>query len=134
MIAKELGYTPARISQIINSDHGQALVSRATERMRQRFEEEIEGHLVTLAHESVLRLKSTIEFDDFALGSDAKKHQDNVALQILKGAGFLGSKSNDESKSTQLTDALAGRLIDALEATKKVDEIHDAEYEVVSDE
>jgi hypothetical protein len=123
-IAEHFRITPERVSQVLNDPHAKAMIRTLQARMQERLADDIEGSLMELAKISVDRVGETIRFEDFSLGSDAKKHQDNLSMTLLKGVGFLpGPQEGKESARPPLNEALAERLIGALEKTNSADEM-----------
>lgn len=123
-IALIVDRTPERVSQVLNSDRAKEIIQRVRLNMRERMREEIETRLVVLAEESVGRLEETVEAE-FLLGSKAKEHQDSVAIQVLKGTGFLSKdfSADGETKRPPLNNQQAERLIHALEKANRAEEI-----------
>ena len=126
-IAERFGMTPVRVSQILNDPHAKAIVRATNLKLREKIAEDIHGKLLELSKTSVDRISETLEHTDFVLGSDAKKHQDNLGLQLLKGVGFLpGARdAEDENKGpTGLPVALAERLTAALERSNEAERLN----------
>lgn len=140
-LAKQHNYTEVRISQILN-DPQAAVIRRDIEKsLRRKMEEDIENKLVILAEKSVRRLDETLA-TDFTPGSKAKNQQDNVAVSVLKGTGFLSKdfSRNESSDRPPLNERLAERLVTALEESNtareqqvEVENAIDTEYEVVGE-
>ncbi len=134
-IAEVTGYTPARILQI-RADPQAILIQEAViARMRAKMMEDIENGLVILADHAVKRIAETITFTDFVPGSDAKKHQDNLSLGLLKGVGLLGSNGQNGAKGdtpeSPLNEALSNRIVTALEESNKAAKIRQEERNIV---
>lgn len=135
-VAKKTKYTPIRISQILSDPQARRIVNDVIIRIRNKMEEDVENHLALLVEHAVKRLATTIKFEDFVLGSDAKKHQDNLCLAFLKGVGILTGASQNgdgEVQEPPLNKALSTRLIEALEESNKADEIRRKEKDAVQD-
>ena len=146
-IAELTKYTPLRVSQIINDPQGQRIVNAVLQRMREKMMGEIEDGILTLTEHAVQRLAETLKYEDFVVGSDAKKHQDTIALGFLKGTKYLGNGGNVNGHGEGRLDApldskLSSRLILALEESNKAEVIRqevkesavDADFEIVETE
>jgi len=132
-VAAQVGYTVQRVRQI-NSDP-QALCIRevAVLRMREKMMDDIEESLLELTDAAVKRIAETLQYEDFIIGSDGKKHQDNLSLGFLK-AGILSGRSDsgkDGSQSPPLNEKLSTRLIEALEESNKADKLYNESKEIV---
>lgn len=138
-IADVVGLTDVRISQVLNDPHAQRLIRQAILNIRRRAEEDIETGLVLMAEKAKDRLRETIDAE-FLLGSKAKKHQDDVALSLLKGTGFLSKDFGGPSTEAgeRLDKALVEKLTDALEKSNRVVEeaqdVVEADFELVEGE
>lgn len=125
-IAEYFGRTQAWVSQILNTRQGKAELEAIRERMVRAFEESVQGRIARILDVGVDKLAVTVD-EDFIPGSDAKKHQDNVILTVLKGTGYLaGEREGDGKKGPEgnLTPRLASRLVAALEKSNEADEIY----------
>ena len=138
-LAKQTGYTEVRISQILNDPQALALQRDVQKSLRLKMEEDIEDKLLVLAEASVRRLDETLS-TEFAPGSKAKNQQDNIAVSVLKGTGFLSKdfSGNEASDRPPLDERLAERLVTALERSNEavahhvnVSTAEEAEYEVI---
>lgn len=119
-IADLTDLTPTRVSQILNDPQGKALVRVAQERLRIRMAEEIEDGLVSLCVKALDNIRETIELEGLAHGSDFKKHQDKLSLEVLKGRGHLSKDTEAQKREQAPLDAmLAGRLVEALEKSNE---------------
>ena len=127
-IAEKMGITPVRVSQILADPQAKQIIRAVQANLRKQMETSVEDRLVLLADESVNRIADTITFRDFPLGSDAKKHQDNIAMGVLKGVGFLpGAKEGEGEPEKKLPQALAERLLLALDASNEASRIQNQE-------
>ncbi len=111
---------------VLLSDQAVAMLTEVVGRMREKMKEDIEGRLIHLVDDAVSRLAETLSYKDFVVGSDGKKHQDNIALGFLKGVGMgiqQGGNGVGEKAQAPLNEVLSERLINALEASNKADEI-----------
>lgn len=140
-LAEKFNLHEVRISQILNSPQAKLIQARTVALVKEIMLESVQDDLASLAVESVRRIGQTLRYEDFVLGTDAKKHQDNLALGVLKGTGFLNGESNedDKKKPAPLTESLMARLTAALEKSNEAAEIQnqaksepiEANYEVV---
>jgi hypothetical protein len=137
-IAEKLGVTPVRVSQVLCDPQAKQIIRGVKNNLRQTLMDSVDDELVLLAEESVKRIGETLRYEDFSLGSDAKKHQDNLAMGVLKGVGFLPGEQEGIGKAVQksLEPALAARLISALEASNEAEQIRQgtAETEIMEAE
>lgn len=128
-IAEYMGIHEMTVSQVLNTDQGKAELEAIQRNLRAGMAESINGRLLTLMDKGVHRLAETIEAE-FVPGSDPKKHQDNVALQLLKGKGHLSGVADDgdgnNAAPTALDRPLAQRLIAALEKSNEAERIYNA--------
>ena len=134
-ISKATGYSKVRVTQILADPQARRIQDAVIERMRARMMEDIEGKLFVLSSEAVERLFETISYKEFVLGSDAKKHQDNLSMTLLKGTGFLSGVSSNGSGIEQepaLTERLSERLVTALEESNKAEELRKKGEEIVA--
>ncbi len=128
----------ARISQIINDPHGQQMIRGMEARLKEKMESEIENGLLSLAEKGVTRLAETLN-EEFAPGGQAKKHQDDVALVLVKN--FIpGEKEARAAKDTPpMSEKLATRFIEAMERSNEArrlnrGEVHSKDGEIVLEE
>ena len=125
-IESKTKYKSARVAQIIADPTARRLIESVVARMRERMIEDIDGGLLDLSIDALKRLAETIKYEEFTPGSEAKKHQDNLSLNLLKGVGFLGNGRNseeDRERESPLNTALSTRLIVALEEANEADSI-----------
>ncbi len=119
-ISRLTGYTEQHVGNIINSSHGKQLIQEHLDRMKELMEHDIEHRMVKLAEQSVERLGETLDIQ-FVPGTDAKKHQDNVALQLTKG--YRGGRGDSEVGDERvLTHGLAKELVSALKKANDAEE------------
>ena len=134
-IAEHTGFTLSRIRQIVADPQARKIVDEFLQHMRAKAFESIEGGLIELTEHAVKRIAQTLTYEDFVLGTDAKKHQDNLSLGLLKGAGFLGVAASNREESgdlrTPLNEALSTRLIEAVEAAQKAEDTWRGKKEIV---
>ncbi len=137
-IAEMVGYTPARVSQILNDPQGRRLVEAHRMRMRERLMEDVESGLAEICVDALENIRRTVELEGLSIGSDFMKHQDKVSLEVLKGSGFLTKdKEMDRGGQTEIPKMLAERIATALEKTAKVaEEIEkqEKEREIIQEE
>ncbi len=126
-IAKECRYSKVRVSQILGDPKAKLVVAETIERLRRKSEEQLEGKIIALSGDALDRLGETIRHEDFLLGSDAKKHQDNLSLGFLRGAGVLNGMENGArdtvEKKAPIDASLSKRLVEALEESNKADKL-----------
>jgi hypothetical protein len=121
-IAQLTDLSAVRVSQILRDPQAKILIKEAQKKFRERLGERIEDGLISLAEKALENLRETIELDGLPHGSDFKKHQDKMSLEVLKGRGFL-SKESDQGASTSdpLPAKLAERLAVAFEKTAEAE-------------
>ena len=137
-IAEAIGMKPVRISQIINDPKGQKLIAEGQKLIRLRMQESISHRVLEMAEIGTRRLMDTFEAE-FPLGTEAKKHQDNKVIDILKGTGFLSTTFQNETDNTgSVTNAVAKSLTDAIhkatQAERYKEDIPTADFEIISDD
>ena len=134
-IREHTGFTLSRISQILSDPQAKKIVDEFLQHMRAKAFENIEGGLIELTEHAVKRIAQTLTYEDFVLGTDAKKHQDNLSLGLLKGLGFLGvgasSREGSEDLRTPLNETNSIRLIEAVEAANKAEDTWRGKKEIV---
>jgi len=137
-IAEMVDFTSQRVSQILNDPQGKRMIREHQERLRERLFGNMEDELVDLCVDAVRNLKDTVSLEGLSVGSDFKKHQDKVSLELLKGNGLLSKDRDiDRRRQAEIPKLLAERIATALEKTAKVaDELEkqekDKEIEVES--
>lgn len=127
-IAKESGYSKVRVSQILGDPKAKLVIAETITRLRKRMEEEVEGEIIALSRDALKRIGETIRHEDFLLGGDAKKHQDTLSLNFLRGAGILNGMENgakDAGEKSPIDPALSKRLVIALEESNKADKLRE---------
>jgi len=123
-IAEYVKITPQRVYQVLQTHQAKALIATHLERVREQFGTEISDKLLNLAKLSVDRIEETLD-QAFIPGTDAKKHQDRVSLDLLKGKGFLNGADPDEVDRTQKVPAsLLDRFTSALEKANEARMLH----------
>jgi len=136
-IAEATGFTVVRVSQIINDPTGQRLIQDGQKRLRLKMHENIGDRVLEMADKGSKKLMETIEAD-FNPGTDAKKHQDNKVIDILKGTGFLSPVFTDDSRDTSaVTNNVAKMLTEAIqkatEAERYKEDIPTVDFEIIQD-
>lgn len=137
-IARELGYSKVRVSQILNDPRSKQIIRAVNERLKKQMKDDVSTDLVKMAEQAKERVKETLA-QEFVPGTDPKHHQDRVSMDVLKGMGFFpGSLKEGDSNEPKLTKSLADRLLNALEATnemeraqKEIEQIEDADFELM---
>ena len=145
-IADYMGITPVRVHQVLQDPQAQAVIRATMSRVRENLSAETADRLLELTEKAVERIAETLDMT-FVPGTDPKKHQDNVSLQLLKGKGFLSDDRGEDGKvKERIPVSLLERFTEALEATNKAKmlngvpedagsdgEIIDADVEIVED-
>jgi hypothetical protein len=121
-IAEMVGYTSARVNQILNDPTGKTKIREAQERLREKLSAQIEDGLVAICVKALSNVRETIELEGLAHGSDFKKHQDKLSLEVLKGRGFL-DKERQAKEAAPLDPILVKRLAEAMEKSNEAAEI-----------
>lgn len=132
-IARHIKKSSVRVSQVLSDPQALRIINEAILGIRDRAMENLRTGIAELAITGLKRMKETIDFPDFVLGSDAKKHQDRLALDLAK---LVYSGREDAVEEVPVLDAaLSERLIKALEDSNAVDElIEEAQFEVVEED
>jgi hypothetical protein len=136
-IADELDLTPVRVSQIINDPQGQRIIEDAKKVFKLRLQEELGDRMLVLAELGSKRLLETMD-EEFVPGSDAKKHQDNKAVDILRGTGFLDQQFADKTKdvgvvSNEVAKQLTDAIYKAAQAEKYKADIPTTDFELIEE-
>lgn len=122
-IAEKTGYTPQRVSQILNDPKGLELREEMEQRFRENLTEDVASRLERLAVKAVDALEETLSANISAIHK-AKPNQDRVALKILEGQGHLRSEGTPGSGGIQLPPEMAGAFLKAIERANRVQEIN----------
>lgn len=132
-IAKHLRITPVRVAQILQDPQAMILKAAVMKRVRENLSGDITDRLLELTELSVEKIAETLEAT-FVLGTDPKKHQDNVALQIVKGKGFLsGAEVPAETRDPQIPVSLLERFTAAMEKSNEAKRLHSGESNVIKE-
>lgn len=136
-ISEITGYDPVRVSQVLNDPKGRRVIADGQKILRLKMQDEISDRVLSMADIGTKRLMETIEAE-FPLGGDAKKHQDNKIIDILKGTGFLSATFSESMKDTSaVTNAVAKKLTDAIQAATAAErykeDIPTADFEIIND-
>ena len=122
-----------RVSQILSDPQARQTIGKAIMQIRGQMMENLDDGLIVLAQTAMKRMAETINFPDFLLGSDEKRHQDRLSLDLVKLV--YGNNQNQAEDAPPLNEALSKRLIEALEQSNAADElIKEAQFEVVANE
>ena len=125
-IAKRVKKTSSRVSQILNDPIAKAAIRETAERIRAKMQEDVDDVLLDLCVPASERIRETIEAEDFLPGSDAKKHQDRLSMDLLKGVGFLpGATQSDGKVVEQISETVLKSYSDALKISAEADRIRD---------
>jgi hypothetical protein len=97
--------------------------------------EDVEDGLASLCVRALDIVRETLEVEGLGIGSDFKKHQDNMALSVLKGRGYLGKDAaNNQGTKESIPEELAKRIAHALEKSNEAAEYARSENEIVVEE
>lgn len=130
-IAKKMGKTPVRISQILSDPKARELINAAGLRIRTLMMENLEEGLAVLAVKGMARIAETLNIE-FVPGTDAKKHQDRLALDLIK---LVKGDENQVGDAPPLDADMSKRLIEALEDATAADRlIEEAQFEIVEED
>lgn len=131
-IAKAKRMTQARISQILDDTQARRIINEAMLKVRAGMMENLDSGLAVLADKAMQQMALTINFDEFVLGSDAKKHQDRLCFDLIK---LVKGDAIQAEAVKPLDEDMSRRLIEALEDSKAASElIREADFEVVESE
>jgi len=121
-----------RVSQILGDPQALRTIHEAILLVRSQMTEDLDGGLAVLAMTAMKRIAETINFEFFP-GTDEKKHQDRLSLDLVK---MVYSNNQDTTEEAPpLNEALSERIVEALEASKAADElILEAQFEVVEED
>lgn len=130
-IAKVKKFTQARISQVLDDPQARRIINEAMMKVRSQMMENLDDGLAALADTAMKRMADTINFPDFVLGSDAKKHQDRLCLDLIK---LVKGDSIQAESAKPLDENLSRRLIEAIEQSNAAEElIQEAQFEVIEE-
>jgi hypothetical protein len=133
-IAEMLGCTPTTVTRVLTDPAAKEKIRIAQESLREKLSQRIEEGLVALCIKALDNIRQTIELEGLAYGSDFKKHQDKVSLEVLKGRGFLNKEPPAYRQGISLDSALATRLIEAIkESEKAAGHVIEGSYELVEE-
>lgn len=118
-IAKIVDMSETSVSTTISSEQGQRIIRAANRRIRRAWEEDLEGKIRLMKKTALERIEDTLN-SDFALGSDAKHHQDKIAMDYLKSTKTLAF---DETNDPGLANAGAEVIKMLAEALEKANEV-----------
>lgn len=128
-IAKQFDLTPVRVSQILSDVQARRIINEAMQKVRSQMMTNLTDGLAVLADTALKQMAVTINFPDFVIGSDAKKHQDRLCLDLIKLV--KGDVAQTEAVPP-LNEEWSRRLIEALEDSNAADElIQEGQFEVV---
>jgi predicted transcriptional regulator len=120
-ISALLGLTKVRVSQVISDPTGRRLIQEAQDQLRTKLKDNVSDRVLAMAEIGSKRLMETMEAE-FTPGSEAKKHQDNKVVDILKGTGFLVNQVADDRKDMNaVSNEVAKKLTDAIEKAAKAE-------------
>ena len=134
-ISDELGRSKDFVSHAINSPQGRDLKEDFIKKIRERAIDLVSDKVVSLTNVALEQLSKTLECDDFLLTSSHKRHQDRMAINLLRiSVGMLEEKTKPDA--APLDNVMSSKLIKALERANLVFEngrgdgsvIHEAEF------
>ncbi len=122
-----------RVSQILSDPQALRIINEAMMQVRSEMMENLDDGLAALAVTAMARIRETIDFPDFILGSDEKRHQDRLSLDLVKLV--YSNNSNEIGDAPPLDAALSKRIAEAIEASNAVEElIREGQFKAVEDE
>ena len=136
-ISEELGRSKEFVSHAINSPQGRELKEEFIKKIRERSIALVSDKVVDLTNRALEQLEKTLDCDDFLITSSHKRHQDRMAINLLRiSVGMLEERAKPDA--APLDNVMSRKLIEALEKSNKVFEngrgdggiIQDAEFEV----
>jgi len=131
-IAKIKKKTQPRISQIIADPQARRIINEAMLKVRSQMMENLDSGLAVLVEKGMKQLAKTINFDDFEPGSDGKKHQDRIIIDLIK---LVKGDAVQTETVIPLDADMARKLTEALEDSKAANElIQEAQFEVIEEE
>ena len=124
-IAKRVKKTIQHVSNVLNDPKSRAVIKATGERFRKKLAGDIDEGLLDLSAHAMKRIEETIETEGLLVGTDAKKHQDNLSMTLLKGVGFLpGAVQEDGDRNkTPIDSGLIKAFTEALKKSNKASEI-----------
>lgn len=129
------GYTPTRVTQILQDPRAVARITEVREKLRKAFETSMENSLIGLSESAFKRIQECLMDESSVPGSDLHKFQVNTGLDLLKGLGFLGKNvvppGGNGGKNDGLPEALAHSLLQALNKADEAQAIREADYTIV---
>lgn len=132
-IARKTKKTAVRISQILNDPQALQILKEFGLKIRAKMMETTVDGIAALAVMGLKRMKETIEFEDFGLGTDAKKHQDRLSFDLAKLV--YTSQDNKTEEAPPLDAASFERLTEAIEASNAADKlIREAQFVEVEED
>ena len=118
-ICKELGRSNDFVSHAINSPQGRELKEEFIKKIRERSIALVSDKVVSLTNLALEQLEKTLECEDFLLTSSHKRHQDRMAISLLRiSVGMLEERAKPDA--APLDNAMSRKLIEALEKSNKV--------------
>ena len=131
-IAKAKRMTQARISQILDDTQARRIINEAMLKVRAGMMENLDSGLAVLADKAMQQMAKTINYDEFELGGDGKKHQDRLCFDLIK---LVKGDAIQTESVKPLDREMSERLLEALEDSKAASElIREADFEVVESE
>jgi len=128
-IAKQLGFTPEHVSNILHQDEAVALAERLQQKLRENIEINIPTVLDEIAVKSVERLKAIMDNDELFQKSPFAVV--DRGMDVLKGLNHLRTKgeSSNNGNTTNIGTVIiapnqTSDILDGLERVKEVKRIH----------
>jgi len=132
IVIKSKNPSVVRVSQILSDPKARRIINEAMMKVRAQMMESLDDGVAALSITAMKRIAETINFPDFVLGSDAKKHQDRLSLDLVKLV--YGNRDSGLEDAPPLDAAMSKRIVEALEASAAVDElIQEGQFEVVEE-
>jgi len=138
-IAQVTGYSPEHVSVMLNDPRAEKAIFALRKRLRKKAIGDIEDRMVDLAERSLQNIAETVEhrYDENAVASKGKMHQDDVGFKLLACLGYNGKGAKEtEPRRLTLSADQGERLVTALEKSAAVDRLIEEaeEVEVVCEE
>jgi hypothetical protein len=123
-ISAMVGCSSGRVLQVLSDPKGKKLVQLAQGRLREKLSAEVEDGLVSICVKALDNIRETIELEGLVHGSDFKKHQDRLSLDVLKGRGFLNKDGvSQDAVRGPINENMAERLIKAIEKSNEASDL-----------
>lgn len=121
-IGDRFGLSPQTISGIINDPRAAEIKETARKELRQRILNTVEDELTAMQKLSVKVLKKTLEADISPIHG-AKPNQDRVALDLLKGMGFLSKEQERDGGGLTMTNEQFERFMEGIQKSDEAAQV-----------